>query len=240
MPVDNPAGVIEVEQQPEQHRSGDSQYDSDDDAQLIEKWGPTVDAILAATKEAFPSSPRGSSDPEPNREEFRQYWHGAFTQLLETVAADSAIPEHLTSPPVKKFVVKLFDERHSMCCPCSLPDVDPTIVLENSSGVTKLDLVRGLHDYLYGEASPGINTERVPDSSDADTLTVDTPLLYCADWMSCGSNDKGERLSYYTEVPEAFMYCCPSGEFDEKAAKDGEVEKQPEKKGGLRRVVSRL
>jgi hypothetical protein len=190
--------------------------DSDDDqyggaVNLIELWKPAVDAIHDATRDAFPSSPQGAS-----RDEFQQYWHAIFTRLLETVAADSTIPGQLASPPVTEFVVNLFNHPHSMCCPCSMPDVSPTITLENEQGVSKMDLVRGMRDYLYGDTVPIINV-LYDNDRESEERAVETPLVFAADWMSGGNNDKGERVSYYHDSPHVFIYCCRAGEFREMA-----------------------
>ncbi|KAL2020026.1 hypothetical protein VTK56DRAFT_8929 [Thermocarpiscus australiensis] len=225
--------------------SGNSNYQ-----RLVERWSQTASAVKRATRRAFLSSPPGTSGPEPDREEFRQYWWGVFTQLLEFIAADPAIPAHLTSPPVTKFVVKLFDQPHRMCCPCSLPDVDPTITLENEDGVTKMDLVRGLRDYLYGETPPIIYT--AVDDFTEESITMDTPLIYWSDWMSSSdTNESGETFSYYDDVPEVFLYCCRYSQFNEEAGSrygqfweeegsgnDGEAgEGQSKTRGKSRRVA---
>lgn len=222
--------TIELEQpQPEQplavsniKSNQDNSNESDLEPEMIEKWLPTVDAVLDATRSAFPSGPQGTSGPEPDHQEFRHYWHGVFTQLADTIAADPAIPEQLASPPIKKFMVNLFDRPHPMCCPCSLPDVDPTITLENEIGVTKMDLVRGLRDYLYGEESPEINDE------DGEAFTMDTALLYTFDWMSGGYDDDGNRISYYFKQPKIFLYCCRFEDFREETSKFDE--EQPKKR----------
>jgi hypothetical protein len=193
--------------------------------ELIELWRPTVDAIHDATREAFPSSPQGAS-----RREFQQYWHGVFTRLLETVAADSTIPSQLSSPPVTKFTVNLFNHPHSMCCPCSLPDVSPTIELENEQGVSKMDLVRGTRDYLYGDTVPIINTLHDGNDFKSDECAVETPLVFAADWMSGGYNDEGERVSYYSSSPHVFIYCCCADEFRETAQLEEPEKEKPEGK----------
>lgn len=246
MPISSPANAIDIEmQEPEEHHDAGSASDSDGEdfsepEPLIEKWDPTIVAMCEATKRAYldPASP---SDSDSDRTEFRQYWWDVFTQVLESVAADSAIPTHLTSPPVTKFVVKVFDKQHELGCACGLPAVDPTIALENDEGVTKLDLVRELRDYLYGEASPAINTTEVKGGIDASsTVTMDTPLMYEADWMSGGSNGHGAQLSYYDEVPEIFVYCCPSSEFRENWLADedhDEVTAVPKTRAKSKRAV---
>jgi hypothetical protein len=177
--------------------------------ELIEKWAPTIDAICETTRKAFPGSPHGSSAAE----EFRQYWHGVYTQLLETVAQDDSIPHHLTSPPVNKFIIKLFDKQHPGRCPCCLPYVDPSITLENEQGVNKTDLVRAVRDYLYGEAVPKIYGDGEKEEDDDGMLAMETALVYFADWMSSETNEAGERVSYYEDEPEVFMYCCRAEEF---------------------------
>ena len=97
---------------------------------LIVNWAPTIHTIKDATRKAFPNSPQEPS--ESFFEDFRQYWHGVFTRLLDEVAQDSSIPRHPTSLPVKKFVIKLFDQPHPGCCPCVMPDVGASITLENT------------------------------------------------------------------------------------------------------------
>ncbi|KAK4238046.1 hypothetical protein C8A03DRAFT_15449 [Achaetomium macrosporum] len=197
---------------------------------LLEKWDPTIEAIRTATRAAFPSSPQGP--PGTTREEFRSYWHGIFTQLLSTVGADASIPYYLTSPPVKKFEIKVFDKTHALGCPCCLPEVDADIVLENEDGVSKLDLVQGVRDHLYGEYGvvPLVNTEE----DEEGVMEMETALVYSANWMSAPSweGEEGERVCYYREVPEVFLYCCSAGGFKEMMEKEVGGEKEDEKPKG--------
>jgi hypothetical protein len=241
MPAGNLSDTPEVdsaEQQLQQVTLADDESDAASTSDiyerndLIEKWAPTIDAICDTTRKSFPDSPQGPSATD----NFRQYWHGVFTQLLEAVAQDESIPYHLTSPPVNKFIVKLFDKQHPGGCPCCLPDVDPSITLENEQGVSKTDLVRGVRDYLYGEAAPRIYGDE--DDDDGGMLAMETALVYNASWMSGGRTEAGERVSYYEDEPEVFMYCCRASEFkvpareeeeDTKAEKEGrDNEKQKE------------
>ncbi|KAH6635766.1 hypothetical protein F5144DRAFT_155454 [Chaetomium tenue] len=184
--------------------------DGDDDT-LIEKWMPTVEAIRAATRAAFPSSPRGPG--------FNPYWHAVFTRLIASVAADPSIPDHLTQPPIPRFIVNVFDHPDRQCCPCSLPDVRPSIVLERPDGVRKTDLVRGVRDFLYGAAA-GAGTVRVYRADEWDEHEGDVmaePLLYSWNWMSSGWDDDGGRVSYYGvggDAPQVYAYACPVGEYE--------------------------
>ncbi|KAK4041339.1 hypothetical protein C8A01DRAFT_34643 [Parachaetomium inaequale] len=211
---------------------------------LIEKWLPTLTALDKATEQAFPSSPQPDrADPKIinfTRAAFRLYWHVALTRLLDDIAADESIPHHVTSPSVNTFVVKIFDRPHQGCCPCSLPFVPPSIVVRNEEGVNKVDLVRAVRDYLYGEgARPVVYLEGDEedyededweengedgdmgeggdgDEDDGWGVKMRTPLVYTWDWMSGGRNEDGDPLSYYTEVPQVFIYCCRAAEFERK------------------------
>jgi hypothetical protein len=220
--------------QPDSAEQDNSDQDGDDeyDGQYIEQWRPTVEAISAAILAAFPGSPRDpspESSPDPNRnpednnnhDEFRRYWHDVFTQLLSSVVADPTIPEQLTQPPTESFHVNIFDHPHGMCCPCMMPDVEPSIELEREGGVRKTNLVRGVRDFLYGDAAAASPVEvyRCDAEFNGDEVEVmETPLLYTWDWMSAGRGEDGERVSYYYvgHAPQVFLYVCPVGEYEEK------------------------
>ncbi|KPM42465.1 hypothetical protein AK830_g4105 [Neonectria ditissima] len=181
-----------------------------DDSRMIEKWQGVVSAIDAATREAFPSSPPFDSSPVA----FNSYWHGVFTSLHDSVMSDPKIPTFLTDPSVKKFTVTLFDERDALGCPCCLPDVDPNISLQNDTGVTKGDFIRGFNAYMYGESSPKIHEA---DGTKA-AQDVAGALVYATDWMSVGLDEEsGGKGVYDQEEPNIVMYCCRPELFKEKA-----------------------
>lgn len=196
---------------------------------MVETWHEAVDAVLEATRAAFPSSPAYDT-ASPG--EFQSYWRGVFTRLHQQVKSDARISEHLTSPPCTKFWVNVFaqgagDEGYS--CPCCLPDVEPSVRLENPAGVTKGDLVAGLGAFLYGgDGPPRVHVE---DEDGEDVLPEKEEqgkrtgvLVHKADWMSEGSdNDDGKTYVYgggWIDRPAMiWMYCCQPGEFAEKAKK---------------------
>ncbi|KAG6355877.1 hypothetical protein INS49_015261 [Diaporthe citri] len=177
-----------------------SPADPDLDAQtpVVETWHEAVDAVLEATRAAFPKSPVfDSTSPD----DFQGYWRGVFTRLRERVASDESIPQHLTSPPSRTFWVNLFAQGPTAgpACPCCLPDVEPSVRLENDAGVTKEDLVAGLGGFLYGGGRPPRvhveDPERddvIPEESEAQRPGV---LVHGADWMSGGGggDDEGRR-----------------------------------------------
>ncbi|KAL2264177.1 hypothetical protein VTK26DRAFT_883 [Humicola hyalothermophila] len=240
MAVKKPSGTIEVEPQtqPEQPVTtsanddtfqDDSDSSSGSDGRLIEKFRPTVEAIMQAIKRAFPSSPQpqGGVATDPDPEEFRHYWHGVLTELADAVAADPAIPTYLTSPPTRHFTINLFDEQPSLCCPCSLPDVQPTIRLvadpsgstSAAAGLTKTDLVLGLRDYLFGpQAAVGIYEADESRMEGADVIPMEAALPYHYAWISAGNDAEGNRVSYYSDEQIIVLYCCRAGEFEEKIA----------------------
>lgn len=208
----------------------------DDEFWVLAGWEGAFEAITDAVIAAFQASPRSieASGPEPNREEFRQYWWGVFTELIETVAADNSIPKSLTTPETDKFAIKLFDDpRTADDCPNTLPKVNPTITLENDRGVTKMDLVRGLRDYLFGETAPEINLNprtdwKFPEArvgpTGVEVATMDTTLPYKVNWVKGDTDDYDEELSHHKQVPEVFMYCCWVGDFKEQAGYKEEEE----------------
>lgn len=174
----------------------------------LETWDEVLTAIQKATHDAFHASPSFDvSSPST----FQTYWRDIFTQLQSIVESDPGIPEYLTSPPVKHFVLTLFDEPHGSGCPCGLPYVVPSILLENESGVTKNDLLREFTDYMYGEELPEIFTT----SDDLDTSTDDSGvLMFTMEWISSVSKVDGKKVAHMDEfddeikAPNVFIFCC--------------------------------
>lgn len=213
-----------------------SEAESDDEP-VIEKWHGVTNAIRNTTKSAFAASP--PFDPS-SPSTFQTYWRTVFNRLRQDIAANPDIPRHLTSPPVTKFTVSVFDNIHGLCCPCGHPDVEPNITLKNKDGVTKEELMDGFVNYMYGEALPGVYIEPAPplpkdyeptseDSEGYDDCAdeVEGPaLVYSAAWMSSVFREDGERVAYASE-PNIVLYCCRPEEFAEKREDkdgDGEVE----------------
>ncbi|KAK3302782.1 uncharacterized protein B0T15DRAFT_315030 [Chaetomium strumarium] len=190
-----------------------------------QQWDPTIDAICSVIRTAFPSSPHNPvTTTTTTRPDFQSYWHGVFTQLISTVAADATIPQHLTSPPVKDFEIKVFDRGHVGGCPCCLPDVEANILLENEDGVTKVDFVRGVRDYLFaGDTTSSTSSNTVPLVNTEDVeIEMETALVYSAQWMNPFLNHRG--------VPEVFLYCCSAGRMEEILKEEEEEERDGEKK----------
>lgn len=231
MSPQNPAAAAEGATQPDLVGEPEvEQEDPDPQPPVAEKWSEAVDAVLEATRAAFPSSPAYDA-AEPGA--FQSYWRGVFAQLSRQVTSDSHIPEHLTSPPCKEFVVNVFaqgagDEGYP--CPCCLPEVEPSVRLENEAGVTKGDLIRGLGGFLYGEGLPrvyiedGEGSDVVPEGEGGERDKRTGVLVHGADWMSEGGieGENGERYVYtggwIGRPAMIWMYCCQPGEFAEKAA----------------------
>ena len=186
--------------------SDDDEWDAYKDERPLEKWRPTISAIMDATRNAAASSP-GVEQIDG----FREYWRGVFTRLADEVDADSEIPRFLTEWPVKKFTVFLFEEQHPGMCPCCLPYVDESILLENPEGVTKRDLVTGLMEYLYGETGPPMVYDRAGDPTE-----MVGPVVYDRNWMTKGKNEGGEPHAYSGRNPKIWLYCCPLREFAER------------------------
>ncbi|KAL2128472.1 hypothetical protein VTI74DRAFT_9141 [Chaetomium olivicolor] len=233
MPLSNPSDALEAEKpkqpsmaikhgdpmdSPDFDHNDAGGYQNDEKPVLIENWKPTVDAIIATTFHAFRLSPKGSAGSEPDRAKFLEYWREVFAKLMAEIAADSTSPEHLTSPPTKRFIVKFYNEPSGLCCPCALPSAWPSITLENEHGVTKLDLVKGVGDFLYGKTAPKIYYEVEEEDGylpEAGSLTMETALTYYTDWLS-GSIEGDTWISYYRDVPQLFLYCCVPSKFREK------------------------
>lgn len=98
-------------------REKEQEEDPDSQMAVVETWKEAVDAVLEATRAAFPSRPAyDAASPDA----FQSYWREVFTRLHRQVMSDRHIPEHLTSPPCKTFSVNVFaqgagDEGYS--CP---------------------------------------------------------------------------------------------------------------------------
>ncbi|RSL57366.1 hypothetical protein CEP54_008298 [Fusarium duplospermum] len=217
------------------------QEDSDPE-DIIEKWQPLVDAIAAATKEAFPASP--AFDPS-SPSTFQTYWRGVFTNLRDSVVKDEKISHYITKPPVNTCNITLFDNRHILGCPCCQSPSEPAIELKNENGVTKEDFMNAVIDILYGETLPKVFVEACPMGEEEDNETDDDDddevesddgseddasemmgfendsgvLMYSYGWMSRGDNDEGERIMYGYE-PNVILYCCRPDEFERKAKKE--------------------
>ncbi|RMJ05044.1 hypothetical protein CDV36_014295 [Fusarium kuroshium] len=213
----------------------DVQEDSDPE-DILEKWQPLVDAIAAATKEAFPASP--AFDPS-SPSTFQTYWRGVFTNLRDSVVKDEKISHYITKPPVNTCNITLFDNRDVMGCPCCQSPSEPAIELKNENGVTKEDFMNAVMDILYGETLPKVFVEAYPMHDEEDNETDDNDvesedgseddapeamgfenysgvLMYTYGWMSGCDNDEGERVMYGDE-PDVILYCCRPDEFEKKA-----------------------
>lgn len=123
---------------------------SDDEDSLIETWGEIVQKVTTTTETAILTTPIFDLSTHNGQAAFQSHWRGVFSTLEESIASDDSIPQYLTSPPVKNFDINLFTEDHHLHCPCCLPGVPPNIALENETGVTKQDFIKGLAGYLYG------------------------------------------------------------------------------------------
>lgn len=210
-----------------------SDPDPDSEIPVVETWNKAVDTILEATRAAFPHSPAFDA-ASPGA--FQSYWRGVFARLQERIASDDSIPEQLTSPPSRAFWVNLFAQAPTAepACPCCLPDVEPSVKLENAEGVTKGDLVAGLGGVLYGAGRPprvyAEDPERddvVPEEDGAQRPGV---LVHGADWMSEGGrgDDDGRKYVYtggwIGRPAMIWMYCSQWGEFESRVATDARNE----------------
>lgn len=232
----DPAGA-QAEQTPQPDSSEEdttTAYDEEEpETAAVETWHEVVDAIVEATRSAFPNSPPfDAASPGP----FQAYWRGVFARLHETVTADdSTIPEQLTSPPCRHFWVNVFswDPAAEPACPCCLPSVEPSVSLENEAGVTKGDLVAGVGRFLYGDERPprvyveDAGAEDGGVAPDVEGARRQGVLVHGADWMSEGDRDEDGRRYVYTggwigRPAMIWMYCSTSGEFEAKAAMEPE------------------
>lgn len=215
----------------EQKREMD-EVDDEDDPVIMERWHGVVDAIVTTTRDAFPASPRFDTS---SSSAFQTYWRTVFSRLRQDVAANPDISQHLTSPPVRKFSIHLFDKIHGLCCPCGHPDVEPKITLQNKDGVTKEELMDGFINYMYGEKLPAVYIEPDPlrsgDEEDHGFVPYDfdhadevegPALVYRSDWMSSAFKSDEEKEAYSSE-PNIVFYCCPPEEFAGKVKDDDEA-----------------
>ncbi|KAJ9144313.1 hypothetical protein NKR19_g6525 [Coniochaeta hoffmannii] len=194
--------------EPEFQSSGDEDDTGPSSVQI--QWQPVITAIKSAVRDAFDSSPSyNPSSPAA----LNSYWHGIFTRLAEAVASDPSIAEYLTSPPLTRFNITLYDESGAGRCPCCLSDRDPEITLEDEDGVGKGAMVLGLRDELYGKGKGG---ER---------------LVFDADWMcSPERGPEGERYTHQlcygedADVVNIWVFWCTRERFAER------VEEEREKK----------
>lgn len=206
--------------------------DPDSEIPAVETWHEAVDTILEATRAAFPQSPAfDAASPGV----FQSYWRGVFARLHERVASDDSIPEHLTSPPSRAFWVNLFAQAPTAepACPCCLPDVEPSVKLENAEGVTKGDLIAGLGGVLYGAGRPPRVYAEDPDGGlvpEAEEEKRPGVLVHGADWMSegGGGDDEGRKYVYtggwIGRPAMIWMYCSQWREFESRAATDAKDE----------------
>lgn len=254
----DPAAVAQAEQAPQPGSGGedtttaslsdpdpdpDSDSDSDSETPMVETWHEAVDAVLEATRAAFPSSPPFDA-ASPGA--FQSYWRGVFARLHKRVTADESIPAQLTSPPSRAFWVNLFAQAPGAepSCPCCLPWVEPSVRLENDAGVTKGDLVAGLGGILYGGSRPPRvyveDPERhdsiVPEEEEAQRPGV---LVHGADWMSEGRSDEHEDGKRYVYTggwigrpAMIWMYCSQWGQFEARMATAPENEAEGEDESG--------
>ncbi|KAL2108162.1 hypothetical protein VUR80DRAFT_4154 [Thermomyces stellatus] len=227
-----------MEEQAAEQEPRDVKPSGPEDETIIEKWQGVVEAIRATTAEAFAASPPfDASSPST----FQTYWRTVFRRLRQDVSANPDIPRHLTAPPVTRFTVTLFDQIHSLRCPCGHPDVDPNIVLENEDGVTKEDLMDAFIDCMYGNAFPRVYIEPDPlrpdDCDEAaaedDVRALDgafkddgPALVYSVEWLSSRIREDGVHEAYSSE-PNIVFYCCRPDEYVEKA-EDGDGDKNRE------------
>lgn len=205
------------------------------------QWEKITDAITETTKSAATASPVFDvTQPLV----FQRYWRGVFVNLEKSISEDSSIPEYLTEPPATKLTVRFFDDIHGLACACCHPDVDPSVILEKSDGVTKRDLVKGICDVLYGDSLPKVYIEPEPfhrEDSDEDGESADTDssssesteddesaegvdfqdnrgvVVVDSSWLNSAKSEGDVRYAYSDE-PEIFLYCCGFDEFETKTA----------------------
>ncbi|RSM01094.1 hypothetical protein CEP52_008718 [Fusarium oligoseptatum] len=185
----------------------DVQEDSDPE-DILEKWQPLVDAIAAATKEAFPASP--AFDPS-SPSTFQTYWRGVFTNLRDSVVKDEKISHYITKPPVNTCKITLFDNRDVM----GLMDILygetlPKVFVEAYPMHDEEDNETDDNDVESEDGSEDDAPEAMGFENDSGVL------MYTYGWMSGCDNDEGERVMYGDE-PDVILYCCRPDEFEKKA-----------------------
>ncbi|KAI5460863.1 hypothetical protein BGZ63DRAFT_387938 [Mariannaea sp. PMI_226] len=197
--------------------------EEDDDPGFVkETWGLAVRSIKEATKNAFPESPKDNDISA-----FQTYWRGVFSQLATTVASDTSIPKFLTFPPSKVFEITVFHEDYGFAaCPCCLPTVKPSFVIRNINGVTKVDLIEGIAQYMYGDTLPTlyleepveegqkpIEKEYDEDMDDIDEVYIKqaTALVYHQEWLVWPAD---------LVSPGMWMFCCAPDKYMEISQKE--------------------
>jgi hypothetical protein len=199
----------------------DDALESDEEI-VHEKWKPAIQAITAETASALNASPPfNASSPA----EFQAYWRKIFGKMRDRVIGDATIPHYLTSPPVKSFRITLYSRQHQLGCPCCHPDVDPSIVLENETGVTKADLISGINNTLYGDTLPRVYLEpeplywtsaadeaKRPCIHDGDFRDDSGVVVFSYNWMTAGNVGNG-AARMYGDKASIILYCCPPDQY---------------------------
>ncbi|KAI5460390.1 hypothetical protein BGZ63DRAFT_404862 [Mariannaea sp. PMI_226] len=213
------------QQDKEDAESSGVEYDSDLDYSQEEiNWKDVVRIIQETTKEAFPASPKGNDFSE---QAFQTYWHGVFSQLAKSIESDNSIPQFLTTPPVEEFTAQLFAKGNDDCtlgCPCGLPRIPAAIKLENSDGVTKVDLIKAFTECMYGEKLPKIYSPapfeegqqpdmKFTEAPDRAWSKIAPSLVYHSDWLIGSEKSKPGVDVIVGEVPNIFVYCCGPDNF---------------------------
>ncbi|KAK4215442.1 hypothetical protein QBC37DRAFT_419302 [Rhypophila decipiens] len=176
---------------------GDDNTDtsSDGDPIVYQQWDPTIHHFVKQIHLAWSSSPRPlTTATKPQIDEFMTYWRSTFDRLAREIEADTSFPQGLTTPPVSRFDIQLFTQNSGLDCPCCLPIVKPSIILEieksedgAGGGITKGDFLRAIGGYLYGfetlsEASSAQSKVKIRfnggEFSQTDGGEVTLPTIY--------------------------------------------------------------
>jgi len=207
--------------------------------------GPRANISSNTQGEEEHEGPPESIELQQQKTAFNAYWRNVFTHLLTEIERNDEIPLYLTEPPVSRVSIKLWNKPDPRCsCPCLLPDVMPTFFItapEDAGaggfvGVTKMDLIAQLRDYLYPEdeplssrpAGPGVGSSRRSRGEPLryncnKTISlhqgveepVGGPLVYMFSWMHYGHDDAD---------PEILVYC-----YDWKSHEERKAQKAREK-----------
>jgi hypothetical protein len=125
---------------------------------------------------------------------------------------------------VKSFTISLFSTQHQLGCPCCPPDVNPSAVLKNQAGVTKVDLISGLTDALYEDTLPPVYHEPEPlhmilaadnepkPISDGNFRDDSGVMIFSYNWM-IARRIEGGAAGVYGDEHSIILYCCPPDQY---------------------------
>ncbi|KAF2753000.1 hypothetical protein EJ05DRAFT_229168 [Pseudovirgaria hyperparasitica] len=184
----------------------DDNDDEDDGGSFVVQFEPLLAELKERMNEAGAHQPKLQDKIVPGvRKLFQEYWQAVMKDVENLIASNEAIPDQLTNPAAKTFRIWVFkqDEDSLNSCPCCLPICGDDIVLKNNQGVTKVDLIRGISQYLYADVDKFPALHCMDDGS-TDALPVASVEF---NYMTNGGQD--ETCVLASHEPGIWMYCTP-------------------------------